>query len=108
MNRHILVTSILAFAVLSGASAARGQWPRFRGPDGAGVSDAKTVPAKWTDQDYNWRVKLPAPGHSSPVLWGNRIFLTCAARRATERQVLCLDSADGVIGVESLGSALKI
>jgi len=95
VNRHILATSVLAFVVLSGASAAAGQWPRFRGPDGAGVSDAKTIPVKWTDKDYNWKVKLPGVGHSSPVVWGRRIYLICGEGRTGKRTVLCLDTAGG-------------
>ena len=75
------------------------EWTRFRGPNGSGVSSAATIPAVWTEQDENWRVKLPGIGHSSPVLWGNRVFLTAAqedpdGRRAT-RIVLCLDATDG-------------
>ena len=58
--------------------AAHGQeWSRFRGPNGQGISDAKTIPVKWTEKDYNWKVKLPAGGHGSPVLWNDKVFVTC-------------------------------
>ncbi len=54
------------------ASNAPGQeWPRFRGPNGTGVSDARTIPATWTDADYRWRVELPGIGYSSPVVAGS-------------------------------------
>jgi outer membrane protein assembly factor BamB len=69
------------------------EWTRFRGPNGSGVSDAKTVPASWTESDYNWRLDLPGEGHSSPVLWGERLFLTSA--EAGQRWVLCIDAAAG-------------
>ncbi len=85
----------LAAAAVCLAAPADQEWTRFRGPDGTGIGAAESIPVSFTEADYNWKVKLPAPGHSSPVLWGKRIFLTCAAQRATERQVLCLDSADG-------------
>ena len=77
------------------ASAADADWPRFRGPNGQGISDAKTVPVRWTDKDYNWKVSLPGAGHSSPVLWGDRIFLTSADPKTAKRTVLCLAAADG-------------
>jgi outer membrane protein assembly factor BamB len=73
------------------------QWARFRGPNGQGQSDAKTVPNKWTAEDYNWRVKLPGTGHSSPVLWGEKIFLLSADPKNATRYVLCLSAKDGSI-----------
>ena len=51
----------------------------------------------WTEKDYNWRVELPGIGHSSPVLWGDRIFLTSAVEDTAERILLCLNAADGRI-----------
>lgn len=84
-------------ALLPGAGAEEPHWARFRGPDGAGISDATTVPVQWTDKDYNWKVKLPGEGHSSPVVWGSRIFLSCAEPQTAKRMVLCLDTADGQV-----------
>jgi len=49
------------------------QWTRFRGPNGQGISDAKTIPVKWIEKDYNWKVKLPGGGHGSPV-WVNGLL----------------------------------
>ena len=72
-----------------------GAWARFRGPNGAGISGATTVPVTWNENDYNWKVKLPGTGHGSPVVWGNRIFLTCGDSHTARRMVLCLDVADG-------------
>jgi len=88
---------LILLTVVSAATAAEPRWPRFRGPGGAGVSDAETVPVKWTDKDYNWTVKLPGKGYSSPVVWGAQIFLTCADKKTARRTVLCLGAADGRI-----------
>src|SRR5229473_2443047 len=54
------------------------EWTRFRGPNGTGISEARTIPTTWTDKDFNWKTALPGVGHSAPVLWGDRIFLTSA------------------------------
>jgi len=89
----IRFAAILALA--STAGAAEGEWTRFRGPNGSGISEAVTVPAEWTERDYNWKVKLPGIGHSSPVVWGGRIFVTCGDPETAERLILCLASADG-------------
>ena len=71
------------------------EWTRFRGPNGTGISAAKTVPLPFRETDINWRVALPGEGHSSPVVWGKRLFLTSAEERLGKRHVLCLNTADG-------------
>lgn len=78
-----------------GSSAGAQEWTRFRGPNGSGISTAMTPPVKWTDKDYRWKAELPGVGHSSPVLWGERIFLTSADPKTGKRIVLCLSSVDG-------------
>ena len=71
------------------------EWTRFRGPNGTGISHAKTIPTKITDADVRWKVELPGTGHSSPVLWGDRIFLTATGDKAGGISVLCLSARDG-------------
>jgi outer membrane protein assembly factor BamB len=84
--------------ILATSPLAEGQeWTRFRGPNGTGVSDAKTIPISWTDQDYNWKTKLPAGGHSSPVLWGDLVFLSGADESTGERSVFALNAKDGKV-----------
>lgn len=90
-----LMRLAVILALASTARAAESEWARFRGPNGSGISEAATVPAKWTEQDYNWKVKLPGIGYSSPVVWGERIFVTCGERETAKRLILCLRSADG-------------
>lgn len=86
---------LLLVLLPSGAVGDEGPWARFRGPHGAGLSGATTVPATWNQDDYNWKVELPGTGHGSPVVWGNRIFLTCGDPDTARRTILCLDVADG-------------
>ena len=75
--------------------AQQDDWSRFRGPNGSGLVNAVTMPVRWTNQDYNWKTDLPGLGHGSPVVWGNRIFLTCGEPETAGRTILCLDTADG-------------
>ena len=70
-------------------------WSRFRGPNGSGVSPATTIPVQWTDKDYRWKAKLPGVGHSCPVLWGDRVFVTSADNETGKRFVLCYHAKDG-------------
>lgn len=77
------------------SSASLGQeWSRFRGPNGTGLSDAK-FPAKFSDSDFAWRIELPGGGHSSPVLWGDKLFVTCADDHTARRTLLCININDG-------------
>ena len=71
------------------------EWNRFRGPNGSGISEARTVPIEWSEGDYNWVVELPGKGHSSPVTWDNRVFVTCADDKAQTRTIQCLNVSDG-------------
>ena len=73
------------------------EWTRFRGPNGTGISHAKTIPTKITDADINWRIELPGSGHSSPVLWGEKIFLTVTGDKAGGISMLCINAQDGKI-----------
>lgn len=91
--RPVIPLIIAAFVTLCSHASAQ-EWTRFRGPNGSGVSTATTIPTKWTDKDYNWKVKLPGIGHSSPVVWGDRIFIT-SADETGKRLVICLKTLDG-------------
>ncbi|NLF72990.1 MAG: PQQ-binding-like beta-propeller repeat protein [Candidatus Anammoximicrobium sp.] len=71
------------------------EWTRFRGPNGQGHSDATNLPERWTEADLNWKAALPGQGHSSPVLWGDKIFLMSAEPKTATRYVLCLSATDG-------------
>jgi outer membrane protein assembly factor BamB len=71
----------LAIVVLmaSAAPAVGENWPQWRGPGGQGISSESNVPTDWQpDRNLAWKVVLPGSGHSSPVVWGDRIFLTAA------------------------------
>jgi outer membrane protein assembly factor BamB len=71
------------------------EWSRFRGPNGTGFVPAAGLPTTWTEKDYNWKVSLPAVGHSSPVLWGEKLFVTSAEPATGKRLLLCLNTRDG-------------
>jgi len=94
MRRLALPICCLALFILPTGSSAQ-QWTRFHGPHGSGECEAATVPVLWTTADYKWRVKLPGVGHSSPVVWGDRLFVTSAIQADGTRIIRCLDTADG-------------
>jgi len=126
---HLILTSIIAFSVgysglgsnpvllagpqaktaVSATKAGSDDWPQFRGPGGLGVSQAATLPTRWSDvQNVIWKTEIPGAGASSPVIYGNRLFLTYFTGYGVDqrnsgnikdlkRHILCIDVAQGEI-----------
>tara|TARA_B110000438_G_scaffold287624_1_gene320153 strand:+ start:1046 stop:2341 length:1296 start_codon:yes stop_codon:yes gene_type:complete len=89
----------LLFAPLFAAHAddEENEWTRFRGPNGSGISGAQSIPVKWTAKEYNWKIELPGDGSSSPVVWKEKLFVTCNDRKKSIRSVVCVNATDGKI-----------
>jgi outer membrane protein assembly factor BamB len=82
LHRILIVTLVLATA-LPLASGERpqteGGWPQWRGPLGTGLAPTADPPVNWSEkQNVRWKIPIPGKGHSTPVVWGDRIFLTTA------------------------------
>jgi outer membrane protein assembly factor BamB len=91
-------TLILVLLAASGGAAAQ-HWPAFRGPESAGVAPTATPPVTWnidSSQNLAWRTPVPGLGHSSPVVWGDRIYLTTAIAPGAEAASLALGDVDRV------------
>jgi len=75
-------------------TASAGNWPAWRGPLGTGICAEKNLPVQWSaTNNANWRVALPEPGNSTPIVWGEHIFVTQPV--GERRTVLCLNRVDG-------------
>ena len=92
-----------------GDAGFKGNWPRFRGPTGMGIVDAGDWPLNWdagTGENILWKTAVPVPGKSSPVVWGNRIFLTGADAKTQE--ILCFERAGGkLLWRKAVGTAAE-
>ena len=95
----------------------RANWPRFRGPEGRGITTEKNIPTAWNAEEGKgilWKTPVPLASHNSPVIWGDRVFLSGAD--AKSRKVFCFDAAGGKIvwqtevpaTPKSPGGAIKI
>lgn len=74
-----LTISLLSTIVLFNSVADAGNWPQWRGPDGQGVSTEKNLPTEWSaTKNIKWKTPIAGRSHSSPIVWGNKIFLTTA------------------------------
>jgi len=71
------------------------QWTRFRGPNGSGISTAKNIPVQWETGKHRWKAELQGEGHSSPVVWGNQLFVTSADVTSGRRYLSALNTEDG-------------
>ena len=70
---------VVALGIATTGSSAAGNWPQWRGPDGSGISNEKNLPAEWsTTKNIKWKTPIDGRGHSSPIVWDNKIFVTTA------------------------------
>lgn len=79
------LTSSFLFLMLISIVAHAQDWPQFRGPSATGVVEGPARPVKWdvaTSQNVRWKLKIPGLAHSSPIVWGNKIFVTTAVTSA--------------------------
>lgn len=93
MIRALTLAAFLTFTI----HLAAGEWPRFRGPNGTGIVPAANIPVQFTEKNYNWKIAVPGVGHSCPVVWGEKLFLTSSEKATGKRIVLCVNTEDGKV-----------
>ncbi len=94
------------------ASRPSGNWPQFRGPNASGIADGQNAPTRWnaeTSLNIRWKTPIPGLGHSSPVIWGNRLFVATAV--SSEANAVLRNRAGRPYGIQgdirSLGDEPK-
>lgn len=93
MNKHIICALMLSAALLRAEN-----WPAFRGPTQQGFSTEKNLPLHWTStSNVLWKTPIPGESWSSPIVWGDRVFLTTATENGQSCRVLSLDAHSGKI-----------
>ncbi len=84
MKKVLIIAGVFAALTLSALAGerrldARDQWPQWRGPLGNGVAPRGDPPVEWSeDENIRWKIAIPGKGHSTPIIWGDRIFITTA------------------------------
>ena len=108
MLQRIILTTCLSLWPMVGLA---GNWPGWRGPDATGVTAELNLPLHWSGtQNVRWKAPLPDEGNSTPIVWGDRVFVTQASEKvdwpppgaggpasAYRRSLLCFSRADGKI-----------
>lgn len=101
LSRSLQLLAFLGAACLSDgappdpATHPADTWPRFRGHDGDGIASGFRFPEPWSEEAIRWKVDLPGAGHSSPVVWKDRVFITSGDAASGRRILSCLDAKDG-------------
>lgn len=90
------LSSFLVLACVCLNSSFAGNWPEWRGPSGDGVCTETDLPMKWSaTENVLWKTPLPGPGNSTPVVWGDRVFLTQSVESSNERLLMCFSRTNG-------------
>ena len=91
-----ILTIILFLAAFSCSQSHAEDWPQWRGPRGDGTSVESNIPTRWSStENVLWKIPIPGKGHSSPIVQGDRIFLTTCIEDQGLRMLICLDRATG-------------
>jgi outer membrane protein assembly factor BamB len=86
MKRLTLSIALLVFMF---STAPAQNWPQFRGPGATGVAEGSAQPAKWdaaSQTNVRWKTPIPGLSHSSPVVWGNKVFVMTAVSSGTDEK----------------------
>src|SRR3954466_11990741 len=98
MSRFAVILGVLVVLPSVGAAEEPStDWPRWRGPNADGVADGRKLPTRWSQtENVRWSVQLPGWGTSSPIVYGNRVFVTSHVK-ADKKSLLtfCFDRQTG-------------
>ena len=72
-------------------------WPQFRGPDGQGHADVKSLPLKWSEASAAWKTPIPGLGWSSPVVANGQVWMTSATDEGKSLRAVCVDATSGKV-----------
>jgi outer membrane protein assembly factor BamB len=95
--RYIIYSLLLLLISCSASVRENFQWTRFRGTNGLGIDPNGSLPVTWDSSDLRWQTKLPGTGNASPVVWGNKIFITSADDEKDLGYVMAVNENDGKI-----------
>ena len=110
-NRLIMKRLLLCVAILMTSASLRAEnWPHWRGPSSIGVSSEKGLPERWSDtENVAWKAPVRGLGISSPVVWGDQVFVTSqigrSARRAGNHPTLVQGGNPAEAGERALGGS---
>ncbi len=91
LGMGLLLGGAVSWAGLDAAE----KWPQFRGSLGTGIAEGQKVPVNLGKETLRWSINLPGPGSSSPVIWGEKLFITTENREEGRIELVCLNAITG-------------
>jgi outer membrane protein assembly factor BamB len=89
---------LIVYLLVQRERATAENWPRFRGPTGQGISSETNLPTQWNaDENIAWKTAIPGEGWSSPIVFGDRVFVTSATDEGKSCHVICVDRRSGEV-----------
>jgi outer membrane protein assembly factor BamB len=105
--RRSTALSFVALVFITVGTAQADNWPQWRGPNNDGISRETGVPYRWSrTENVAWRLPLPGPAGATPVVWGDRIFLTSAS--GNDLVLLCVSTDGKLLWQRELDSGNKL
>jgi outer membrane protein assembly factor BamB len=93
-----VVAVVIALFLASPSARADENWPQFRGPTGQGVTDSKNLPTTWSEEkNVKWKTAIHGRAWSSPVIWGDQVWVSSATEDGRELFALCVDKNTGKV-----------
>lgn len=106
-----LLRGIVLGVLVCSAHLSAENWPQWRGPGGQGISRETKLPAAWTpEKNIAWKVEVPGRGHSAPVVWNDRVFITTAIEGAAvpgAKAIEHIDAGKPFLHPDSMGADRK-
>ena len=89
-------SKLLVFVLLGATTVCAGQWPHWRGPNFNGSTDEKNLPTDWSQtESIAWSVDLPGSSAATPIIWGNRVFISGVDASRKALMAMCFDRSNG-------------
>jgi len=93
-----MIRAFLVVLVFTTQLAHAENWPAWRGADGTGISDEKDLPESWSaSKNIKWKLPLPEQCNSTPIIWGDRVFLTQGEQQGAKRSLMAIDRRNGIV-----------
>lgn len=89
--------TLLGLLLIAGFLARADNWPQWRGPEFNGSSKEKNLPSKWTKESVAWAVDMPGPSAATPVVYGDKVFVSSVDTNSQSLHAICLDRKTGKV-----------
>lgn len=96
--QSLIISFLITLCLFSTTNISGQEWTRFRGPNGTGIADPDAkIPTNWSKDNIKWKVAIPGKAHSSPVLWGHKLFISSVKHGEKVQTLACFNAKNGEV-----------